>query len=294
MPLELQLQRTSGTVYGEIMRDSGVSLPNGRYIPGRDFVLELMNHGVAPIGSAQKILKDVHESPKYGDKDYIWTGIQFIQPGMVGYLLGCKYLLSSDGRPSEKAAKYTFNPWKELMNGHLMGTFFEGIWTGTNSSFRVMRYNPRKGVERVRDMYASFVNLPQALQDDFLGILESYPCNLSPHVDLRHQPHKMMMPNMDGYYPDVDDHLSRISEEIKSIIPEERQQDLFYVLNLLAFHSICVGKGGVVKKQIEDIVAYDVTTIPTHWEQGHLNPRVVAKKQTELSNLLTEEKIIHS
>ena len=62
MPLESQLKRTSGTVYGEIMRDSGVSLPEGKYISGNRFVAELINGVVVPRRSQQAMLIDLGRS----------------------------------------------------------------------------------------------------------------------------------------------------------------------------------------------------------------------------------------
>ena len=285
MPLELELQRTTGTIYGEIMRDSGITLPNGGFIPGKDFVLELINQGVVPTTSAPEILKDLHKSPQYGDRDDIWTGIQF-HLGIVKYLLN-PYLANFTPHEfsSEKDAQYTFNPWKELMKGDRFGDSSERL-TGNPSVFRAMHYNPRKGVERVRDMYVPFVNLPRVLQDDFLDVLGSYPCNLHTNYDLGFVAKTWMMPVREGYYPELDEHLSRMGKEIMKRIPKERQQDMFYVLNLLAVHSICVGKGELIRKQIEDLMGYDVTSIPTRWKKGHLDERVIAEKIDELSELL--------
>ena len=291
MPLELQLQRTTGTVYGEIMRDSGITLPNGRYISGNDFVLELINHGVVPNRSAPEILKDLHKSPDYGNKDDIWTGLQF-HIGIVRYFLNPFMEYFRSWEPSERAANYNFNPWRELMKGNLFGTVFDRAILDRPSVFRAMYYNPKKGVERVRDMYVPFANLPRALQDDFLDILESYPCNLHINYDIGFHAKKWMMPVMDGYYPELDQSLSRMAKEIMKIVPKECQQDMFYVLNLLAFHSICVGKGELIRRQIEELMGYDTRQIPMRWEKGHLKKSALAKKQTELSNLLADRKIV--
>ena len=293
MTLESQLKRTTWTIYGEIMRDSGVTLPNGKYIPGKDLVLELVNHGLIPSTSAPEVLKDLNDSVGYGNNDNIWTGIQF-QLGLFRYIVNPFIDGFAKSRlPSERAANYTFNPWKELMKGKLFGTFLGRVLLDNPSVFRSMHYNPQRGVERVRDMYASFANLPQALQNDFLGILESYPCNLNEHVDLKPEPPEMRMPSMDGYYPEVEQRLLRIREGIMRSVPEGSREDIFYVLNLLAFHTICVGKGELIRRQIEDLMAYDTRQIPSRWEKGHLDQSVIEKKRTELTNLLAEGKITH-
>ncbi|MBI2659542.1 hypothetical protein HYX07_00080 [Candidatus Woesearchaeota archaeon] len=287
MALETQLQRTSGTIYGEIMRDSGISLPHGRYISGFDFVSGLISHGVSSSAHMPRLSYELGQSPRYGSDDNIWTGVQF-RVGTVQFFINRLVQKLPDKWPP-KYAFYMFNPWKELMNGNLLGTIYERLpVTDRNKAFRLMRRNPRKGVEQIRDRYALFKKLPQSVQDDFLGILASFPCELYPNADLRTD--TPGMPHIGGYRPSVSEDLSRMSEEIKRVVPTERHGDIFYVLNIVAWHNICVGKGELVRREIEDLVGYDTTKIPIRWQKGHLDETVITAERIEELNGLLREK----
>jgi len=62
-------------------------------------------------------------------------------------------------------------------------------------------------------------------------------------------------------------------------VPEEFRGELDYAISLMAYHTICVGKGEIVISEIEDLVGYDTTAIPTEWEQGTLDERVITEER---------------
>ena len=49
--------------------------------------------------------------------------------------------------------------------------------------FRIMRENPREGISRLREMYSLFAGLPPLLQEEFFGIVSSYPCTADLAMD---------------------------------------------------------------------------------------------------------------
>ncbi len=254
MSLDLQLQRTIGTAYGEIMKDSGISLPHGRYISTRDFISGLTNNDVGSPKIRTKMVERLRNSVEYGSRDNIWTGVQHVT------------------KDPESKSIYTFNPWKELMEGSAyLGQCF---LRDSNNAFVALRSNPREGVSRVRDLYALFTKLPSSLQEEFLGMLKYRPCTL---IDT------MFRPSMRGQEDKiVKDIVARIINETK---PEHRRE-MRYVLNLMADHNICYGKREIVRGEIETLVGYDVSAIPTIWEPGHLDERVVIGKREELNIFL--------
>ena len=79
--------------------------------------------------------------------------------------------------------------------------------------------------------------------------------------------------------------------EIMNQTPKEHREDIVFLLELIARHNICVGKGEIVRGQIEDLLGYDTKTIPTHWEQGHLDEVVIAEKRAELNKFLHRKRI---
>jgi len=172
MSSKLGLERTIGTVYGELMRESGISLPNGRYISGTNFASGLVDAIAIPEVKIQKILRSLSDSVDYGDNDNIYTGVQFLK-----YVFG----LERDGIRQHWSSTYIFNPWRELILGDELGK--DLFIPDRNGIFAMMRSNPRKGVEGIRDMYALFIELPISLQEDFLGIVESFPCYLGGIMD---------------------------------------------------------------------------------------------------------------
>ena len=116
MTLESQVKRTTGMVYGEIMRDSGITLVDGKYIPGNELIATLRAQGVR--ASELVMLKDVGRTTNYGEGDVI-TGVQyhkFTMPDKKQFEAGIM-----DGGSST----YFFNPWKELMKSSSFGTFLD-------------------------------------------------------------------------------------------------------------------------------------------------------------------------
>lgn len=262
MALDLQLQRTTGTIYGEIMRDSGISLPDGRYIHGNDFVSGLIRHGAGNKAARKQMLREICDTPFYGKDDNIWTGVQYINKRGIS---ASNYFVST--------ATYTFSPWRELMNG---ASLLVPASLDRNRVFENLRRNPRKGVEKIREMYVLFARLPKSLQDDFLNYVDASPCDLS------------MMFYESLYH--ISFHQLSIIYKILKLTPQEHREDIIYVLELIAQHNICFGKGEIVRGQIEHFLGYDIKTIPTRWKQGHLDEVVITEKRAELEELLNRKK----
>lgn len=267
MTLDTQLKRTTGTIYAGFMRDSRISLPDGIYITGSRFVTELMNRGVGVTANRRKMLQDLSESPYYGTEDNIWTGIQVLEYA--------PHVLSL----------YTFNPWKELMGGHILGENFPGIDYDRNKVFRAIVNNPREGVMIMRNMYALFTQLPKSIQEELLGIAQDYPCSFNMELDIILENPRDLA---------VDSKVRHVISRIVGSVRPKYKRDIKYILRLIAEHNICVGKGELVRRQIEDLVGFDIKTIPDHWEQGHLDERVIAQKRAELNELLQKQRIKNS
>ena len=261
MSLDTQLQRTVGTVYGELMRDSGISLVNGSYVSAPVFISELTVNGIGSPAIRRKMAEKLRTSVFYGSRDNIWTGVQRVEK--------C---------PSVRPI-YTFNPWKEIMEGHLLGYSFT---PAPNNAFEAIRSSPREGVSRVRDLYVLFTKLPLTLQEDFFGMLKYYPCSLEFAID-----------RSDRSIPIPED-VSRITQDIVARIinatePDNRRE-MNYILNLLAEHNICVGKRELIRGEIESLAGYDVSRIPVTWEHGHLDERAITRKREELNEMLNRKK----
>ena len=118
-----QLERTIGTVYGEVMRDSEISLPNARYVTGSDFVSGLRNNGVTATRS--EIFKELERGLDWGINDNVTTGIQEL-----------KYVGNGRGYANPQRTTFVFNPWKELtgrdptVKGYKMSEIFHQFLTG--------------------------------------------------------------------------------------------------------------------------------------------------------------------
>ncbi len=149
MPLESQLRKV-GVVYGGLMIDSGISLPNGRYIFASTLISDLGDNGVR-LASRRKMLDIMRMSDGYGIRDNVLTGVQLVEFG------GCT--------PN---SKYTYNPLKELMGVLQLyeRPFINGQFRLVKAQ-RVMQTNPREGVRMLRDMYALFIGLPQQCKKNF-------------------------------------------------------------------------------------------------------------------------------
>ena len=298
MGLESQFKRTTGIVYGELMRDSGISLNNGLYIVGTDLISELRTHAV--MASMPVMLKDFSNIAGYGKNDNVLTGVQYLE-----------MRLSEDkfrkaGIHASGSSTYFFNPWKELMNGSSLGDLDSNFHIADRKkTFEVLKSNPREGVERIRNMYILFTSLPKSLREDYLSMVDSFPCDLDEQI---YDPNSFIGHIMevvrrrlerDGlsreYFsflpPEERNRLSKIHEQIREHTPEEHRGDINYILKLLAIHNFCAGKGDVVRSQIENLVGYDTTKIPTAWERTHLEgASITPERVRELNRVISRRK----
>ena len=250
MTLDSQILRTTGTIYGELMKGSGITLPEGRYISPHSFASGLIQNGIGTQRGKPAIMKDLVHSILYGDDDNILTGVQRIPKKGL-----------------------TFNPWRELL----------GDSTGDiqMDSSKSMEQNPRAIVRKMQSTYSLFYRLPTSLRADFLQIVQSYPCEFDapPYGPLAHY---MEIPKL---YKDF----QRAYDEMKKHVPKDRLNDFNLVLQLIVQHNICVDKGGIVGRQIESLAGHDAKTTPTLWESGHLNPQLIAEKREELTRRLRKK-----
>ncbi len=251
---ELQLRRTTGTVYGELMRDSGISLPDGRYITGIDFALGLVNGGVVARRSIRPTLEDVWNSTYYGLKDNKYTGVQIVR-------------ISKKKNIKTQNTQYTFNPWREIMGGDetIMDTY--DIFGALAS--------PRKIADKLQQMYKLFVALPKSMQEDFLHELDCAPCDLDNTAALDLSPSQL-----------------RIYSQILGHVPAQKRDDAVDMLKLMSAHNICVDKGDIVRREIDHLMGFDVSRVPTRWRKGTLDEAVLTEERIrELKGLLQREKI---
>ena len=190
-----------------------------------------------------------------------------------------KSVYREDGRYyyAHGSSTYTFNPWKELF-GHQHLDFFKEVYLTPDwkRAFETLQRNPKRGVEKIRDMYELFVKLPMSLQDEIWNKINTNSCN--PGLNDA----ALLMPF---------DELS-IVYRVKNHTPEEHRENIGRLLELLLHHNICVGKVGIVKTQMDDLLGYDTKRIPTRWERGHLESSVLTETIVrELKRLLQKKKI---
>ncbi|MBI2654811.1 hypothetical protein HYX06_00105 [Candidatus Woesearchaeota archaeon] len=257
--MESQLRRTTGTAYGELMRDSGISLPEGRYITGIDFTLGLVNGGVIARRSVRPILKDIWDSPNYGLADDAYTGIQIVR---------------DIRRRGHENTPYIFNPWREIMGGN---PFIHCNYYEYSAAERIFGNlsSPRKIAKTLKNIYELFVALPQSLQEDFLHQLNCDPCHLGTAGAL-----------------DLTSDQLRIYHQIMSDVSADQKEEVRDMLRLMSVHNICVDKGEIVRREIDHLMGFDISTIPTRWRRGNLEEEVLTEERVrELKDLLQRKKI---
>ncbi len=120
------------------------------------------------------------------------------------------------------------------------------------------------------------------MQEEFLGLVDSHPCALDASMERDFQ----FYDEAREIYPAVRNIVSRIVKATD----QEHQRDIRYVLHFIANHNICVAKGQLIRREIGELVGYDVDKIPTTWSEGHLDDRVVAERRAELTKLLKNKK----
>jgi len=257
---ELQLRRTTGTIYGELMKGSGISLPDGRYITGIDFALGLVNGGVVARRSIKPILTNLRDSTYYGLRDDRYTGTQRVRDPKVKYL--------GNGQ-------YTFNPWREIMGGDqiINSRFFN--YTDAYRIFCGVAHSPKKIADKLQKMYKLFTALPNSMQEDFLHELNSAPCDLDDTSAL-----------------DLSSSQLKIYFQILGYVPAQKRDNAVDMLRLMSAHNICVDKGDIVRREIDHLMGFDISRIPTRWRKRTLDEAVLTEERVrELKGLLQRAKI---
>src|SRR3989344_7620628 len=111
----------------------------------------------------RKMLRKLMDGIGYGSRDNVLTGIQLLE----------------DGAYTHRSSTYTFNPWNLLMESiYLFYHHIAYLPRERQRFFEIMEHNHRKGVKRMMDMYALFRELPQPLQEEFLDMVNSNPCDI--------------------------------------------------------------------------------------------------------------------
>ena len=256
--MPLYLQRKVGTVIGELMYGSGLTVEKGRYTTAGHFLSELGGSGVR-MAPRRRMLQIMRDNIYYGTRDNILTGVQLLEGGR-----------------NTPHNKYVYNRWRQLMGGSDLDDIHYVLGESTRV-VRTLRENPREGVKVFQDMYALFWALPKPSKEEFLGLVDSIPCDLDEGVaDHLRIPEIYLFEGRDITI------VSRIIDETK----EEHRSDIEGVLRLLADHNICVRKGKLVRKELAHLVGFKTETIPDHWEEGHLDAKVIAEKREELEMML--------
>ena len=254
-----ELVTTTGTLYGRIMQESGISLPDGRFITGIDFVSGLIGGGVVAGRSERKVLWDLRKSPHYGLEDNVYTQTQIVRQPKAVY---------------NRNARYIFNPWKVIMGGDAFIHSKHSQYSDANRIFRNLR-TPSRVIQRLRGLYNLFVHLPQSMQEDFLHELDCAPCKLE------YSPALQLTPKQLSLY-----------HEILNYVPSKKRDDASEMLRLMSAHNICVDKGDIVRREIEHLMGFDVSMVPTRWRSGHLDEAVLTEERVrELKVLLQKKKI---
>ena len=165
MSLDLQFQRTSGTIYGELMRDSGITLPHGRFIVADDLASQLNNHGVRL--SKDRLIYDIWDAGFYGNDDDILTRVQVLRSG------------HDNGSDS-----YVYNPLKELMRGTRLDhqarkdSNYPDLSKDGKQPVTILLENPREGVIRMQSMFALLNTVNESDLEEFLTAVGTHSCTL--------------------------------------------------------------------------------------------------------------------
>ncbi len=258
MTLDSQLKITAGTIYGRMMEVSGISLRYGGYISRAGLASELMDNGVQ--ANRRELLRNIRQTLliDYGSKDNILTGIQILKEVWRGHY-------------EDPSTTITYNPWRELMGGSkIVG----------DPKFSIMRQNPQEGVRKLMEMYALFTQLPQELQNEFLELVGTYPCYLG---SIMRNYLTDIPKNIRPIRPEIRDVTSRIIQ----VTAQNHQREMKSVLRLLSRHNICVEKGTIVRKEIGELLEWDIERTPTEWKKGHLVSTIIADDVAELNEMLS-------
>lgn len=263
------LLETPGTIIGGLLRDSNITFPHGKYVVGTDLATQLLDNGVK--SSWPIIHREILLSPSYGESDNIWTRVQTLS------------YYDQESRNGHNVIKYSFNLWKELMGGLPLDQL-SNPWIVKNSGMgygplEITVENPRKGAERLKALYKLFADLNQSYQDDFLGELDTHPCTL--YVEM----------NVQGKFKRWVDHPKRsiLTRNMLKGLSSKDRRNLQYTLDLMAIHDLCFSKGPIVRSEIEDLMGYDTSKIPTEWMEGTLDDDVIQERVAELNEMLEEK-----
>jgi len=263
------IQKTSGTILGDILRYSEITLHRGKYILSIDLATQLQDNG-AKLSKPRDYggISEISSSISYGGNDNILTRVQSFAYPNHRYVNGYEFV------------KYCYNQWKEIMGG-LTFANISNTWRQKNSievegPLEIVLENPREGVERLKGLFKLFIELDKSYQEDFLGEVDTYSCTLygemnSAETFKRWKNHPMR---------------SLLIHKIMRGLPKEDRRKLQYVLDLLSVHDVCVAKGEIVRGEIEDLMGYDTTTIPTHWREGTLDDAIIQERVAELNEML--------
>ncbi len=283
-------RQPTAKVYGDILENSGITITSGRYITAFRLIAQLQYAGVS--ADDMVFLRDIELASgdlRYGENRDVWSGF------------GCRKseLLLEDIKkyPGKDIwhgydDSYTFNRWDQLIpdmgSGNAGGRVTNrlGVITDRKNAYETLITNPQKGVEIIRDMYAFFARLPSKLQDDYLGIIDT-PKELFWASYLIYDPKAFIEKLRKKFGHDLPTPPTDIKQKIESVynailssIAPDNQEDMRHILRLLVLTTIKVEKGAIVRKQIDDLLSFDITSIPTEWQEGNLE-----------SIALTEERI---
>ena len=63
--------------------------------------------------------------------------------------------------------------------------------------------------------------------------------------------------------------------EIMMNAPENRKEEVSSALKYLSFHNICIDKVLITKTQIQELLNFNTSIIPTAWSEGNLDTIVI-------------------
>jgi len=166
MTTDLQIQISSGTIYGDILRDSGISLPHGKYITTGDMTSQLFDNGMGI--SKQSLVRDIRttNANAYGVRDDIWSRVHSM-----------RFYVSNQWEEV-----MTFNPWKEIMIGSE-----NRIPLNSEYLYEILKQNPKAGTERFQRIFALFTQLNKSYQDQFFKEVDKHSCDLHDQMYI-HEP----------------------------------------------------------------------------------------------------------
>lgn len=281
----------TGKVYSDIMRDSGISLAEGKYVTAASLTSSLQQRGVR--GSDLVFLKDLttaYFSNGYGREGGIWNGFTTLHDKSHPQIDKAR----KKGIWLSPEATFFYNGWSELTPLFSERGFHVKDHKGVNAK---LHKNPREGAEILQEVYGRFADVPEGLRNEFFalaGSREGYLHGNYVIYDPETPGGKLaeMLREMDVNPPkNFAEKLKRVYQAILNGVSQEHKADVAYVMHQLVQNTFGPGKIEIVQSQLDDLVGFDTSTMPLEWSEGSLTDEAVTRNHIGRLNDLFRKRV---